>query len=47
MKLNFVDKLRKIGFSDEQIGTLVGHSSIQQTKDYGDYHNIIDLKKTF
>ncbi|UDQ98690.1 tyrosine-type recombinase/integrase [Lentisphaerota bacterium WC36G] len=43
----FVDKLRTAGFSDEQIGSVVGHSSIQQTKDYGDYYNVIDLQKTF
>lgn len=39
----FVDTLRKAGFSDEQIGSVVGHSSTKQTKDYGDYHNILDL----
>ncbi|MCP4050162.1 MAG: tyrosine-type recombinase/integrase, partial [bacterium] len=41
----FVDKLRKANFSNEQIGTVIGHASIKQTRDYGDYHNPLNLKK--
>ncbi|MCP4103451.1 MAG: tyrosine-type recombinase/integrase [Lentisphaerae bacterium] len=41
----FVDKLRKAGFSNEQIGSVIGHASIKQTRDYGDYHNPLNLEK--
>jgi integrase len=41
----FVDKLRQAGLTNEQIGSVVGHSSTKQTRDYGDYHNPIDLSK--
>jgi len=37
--------MRKAGFSDEQIGSAVGHSSAAKTRDYGDYHNPVDLSK--
>ena len=43
----FVDKMRKAGFSDEQIGSAIGHSSTAQTRDYGDCHNPVDLSKAF
>ena len=39
-----MDQLRKAGLSNEQIASVVGHSSTKQTKDYGDYHNVIDLQ---
>lgn len=41
----FVDKMRKVGFTNEQIGSTIGHSSTAQTRDYGDYHNPVDLSK--
>lgn len=41
----FVDKMRRVGFNDEQIGSAVGHSNVKQTRDYGDYHKPVDLSK--
>jgi len=41
----FVDKLRLCGLTNEQIGSIVGHSSVKQTRDYGDFHHVIDLEK--
>ena len=41
----FIDKLRRNGFSNEEIGSIVGHSTVKQTRDYGDFHNVINLQK--
>lgn len=42
---SFANDLRKIGYTDEQIATVLGHSTAKQSRDYGDFHNPLDLTK--
>ena len=39
------DKLRLAGYTNEEMGNVLGHSSAKQTRDYGDFHHPIDLSK--
>lgn len=40
----FVDHLRRGGLTDEQIGSVVGHASTKQTRDYGEHHAVFNLE---